>query len=106
MSAPDNIKKLLFYSPTSKYHCISNGAANKLLKNLLEEIESDNISVHGMRHTHASVLLYEGISVYYVSKRLGHEDIQTTLNTYSHVIKELEARDENKSADIFESMLG
>lgn len=105
MKTPDNIKKLVFYSPSSKYHCLSNNAVNKILKKLLKELNTEYLTLHGMRHTHASVLLYEGVSVYYVSKRLGHENIQTTLNTYSHVIKELEARDENKSADIFEAML-
>jgi integrase len=102
----DNIHRLAFYSPSSKYKVISNGNANKVLEGILTKLDIDHISVHGLRHTHASVLLYEGVSVYYVSKRLGHGDIETTLNTYSHVIKELEERDQMKSASIFEKMLG
>lgn len=103
---PDNIHRLVFYSPLSKYKVVSNGYANKVLKELLTDLDIDPISVHGLRHTHASVLLYEGVSVYYVSRRLGHGDIETTLNTYTHVVKELEERDQMKTASVFERMLG
>jgi len=83
----------------------SNNNANKILSDLLVNLNINPISVHGLRHTHASVLLYEGVSVYYVSRRLGHGDIETTLNTYSHVVKELEERDQTKTSDVFEKML-
>lgn len=102
---PDNIHQLVFYSPASKYKVISNNAANKMLDSLLNQLDIKRITVHGLRHTHASVLLYQDVSIYYVSKRLGHGDIETTLNTYSHVIKEMEERDQEKSADVFEKML-
>lgn len=101
---PDNIHRLVFFSPSSKYKVISNSAANRALKKVLEELGIEPITVHGLRHTHSSVLLYEGASVYYVSERLGHEDIETTMNTYSHVIKELRLRDEEKAADTFAKM--
>ncbi|GGB43348.1 integrase [Lentibacillus populi] len=104
MTKPDNIKKLVFYSPQSMYHVISNGTSNKVLRGLLKDLKLKRVSLHSMRHTHASILLYEGVSFYYVSKRLGHKDLETTLNTYSHVIKEMEERDENKSTGVFEKM--
>lgn len=103
---PDNIFRLVFYSRFSKYKVISNNNANKVLRDLLVDLNINPISVHGLRHTHASVLLYEGVSVYYVSRRLGHGDIETTLNTYTHVVKELEERDQMKTANLFEKMLG
>lgn len=53
------------------------------------------ISIHGLRHTHASVLLANGVSVASLSKRLGHADITTTQKVYVHVIQELEDRDTN-----------
>lgn len=49
---------------------------------------------HALRHTHASLLLYEGRDISYVSKRLGHKDIMTTYNTYTHVIQEMSARED------------
>lgn len=80
-----NIHDLVFYSPSSKYEVISNTNANKLLKKVLNDLNIRPITVHGLRHTHASILLYKRLSVYYVSERLGHRDIETTLHVYTHV---------------------
>lgn len=43
------------------------------------------ITVHGLRHTHASLLLAAGANVKEVQQRLGHENAQTTLNVYTHI---------------------
>ena len=43
------------------------------------------IGLHGLRHTHATLLLEEGVDVKTVSERLGHDSIQTTLELYAHV---------------------
>lgn len=61
--------------------------------------------MHGLRHTHASVLLYKKVSIYYVSERLGHSDIETTLKEYTHVIKELRVEDERGTMKTFEEMV-
>jgi integrase len=42
--------------------------------------------VHDLRHTHASWLVQEGVNIFTVSRRLGHESITTTLDRYSHVM--------------------
>ncbi|WP_157059132.1 tyrosine-type recombinase/integrase, partial [Loigolactobacillus rennini] len=44
-----------------------------------------HISVHGFRHTHASLLFEAGASIKEVQERLGHGDIKTTMNIYAHV---------------------
>ena len=51
------------------------------------------ISVHGLRHTHASVLLFAGVSIASVARRLGHSSMTTTQKTYLHIIQELENKD-------------
>lgn len=43
------------------------------------------IRVHDLRHSHASLLLHAGLDIITVSRRLGHENIETTLKTYSHM---------------------
>ena len=43
------------------------------------------IRVHDLRHSHASVLINMGVSILLISERLGHENIETTLRTYSHL---------------------
>jgi integrase len=103
---PENIHKLVFYSPSSKYKVLSNGAANKTLEAILKRLNIEPISVHGLRHTHASILLYKKVSVYYVSERLGHSDIATTQEHYAHIIKELRVQDENSTIKIFGDMVG
>jgi integrase len=47
---------------------------------------------HWLRHSHASALLLSGVHVHVVSRRLGHADVQTTLNTYAHVSEDAEMR--------------
>jgi len=45
---------------------------------------------HWFRHSHASALLLAGVPVHVVSRRLGHADVQTTLNVYGHVTEDAE----------------
>lgn len=55
-----------------------------------------NIRFHDIRHTHATILLYLGVDVKTISERLGHSDIQTTLNIYADVLKELDMKSVEK----------
>jgi integrase len=57
--------------------------------------------VHGLRHTHATLGLQNGIHVKVVSDRLGHSDIALTLNTYSHAIPALQ----ESAADAIEALI-
>lgn len=45
--------------------------------------------IHDARHTHASWLLAQGVPIHVVSARLGHESIQTTVDTYGHLMPDL-----------------
>jgi integrase len=51
-------------------------------------LELSKITVHGFRHTHCSLLFEAGASMKEVQERLGHNDIQTTMNIYAHVTPE------------------
>lgn len=51
---------------------------------------SEEWDFHSMRHTHATILLEAGVNVKEVQHRLGHKDIQTTLNIYTHLTKKME----------------
>lgn len=104
-STPTNLNQLVFYSPTSKYKVISNTNANKLLRKLLNELEISPITLHGLRHTHGSVLLYKKLSIHYISERLGHGDIETTLSTYTHVLTEMRSEEEQRSMETFAQMV-
>lgn len=47
---------------------------------------------HWFRHSHATALLLAGVPAHVVSRRLGHCDVQTTLNTYAHVTEDADMR--------------
>lgn len=44
------------------------------------------IRTHDLRHSHASYLISQGVSIVAIARRLGHKDIEQTLNTYSHLM--------------------
>ncbi|MCB5955572.1 tyrosine-type recombinase/integrase [Enterococcus sp. CWB-B31] len=66
---------------------------NRYLQNLCQKLEIDIISFHGLRHTHASILLFKGVNIMTVSRRLGHSNTTTTQAIYLHLIREMEARE-------------
>ena len=59
------------------------------------------ITLHGLRHTHATLLLKANANIKYISRRLGHKNIEITLNTYSHVLIEKEL----ETAEIFSNVV-
>lgn len=83
-------EKPIFASEDKK---IYNSTVNDYLERKCKELEIPTISVHGLRHTHASVLLYGGVSIASVAKRLGHASMNTTQKVYLHIIQELESTD-------------
>ncbi|TDL33809.1 site-specific integrase [Macrococcoides bohemicum] len=72
---------------------IYNSTVNSRLTYLCKKSNIPEISIHGLRHTHASLLLFAGVSIASVARRLGHASMTTTQKTYLHVIQELENQD-------------
>jgi len=73
-----------------------NSTVNDILARHCVKSKIPVISIHGLRHTHASLLLFAGVSIASVARRLGHASMTTTQKTYLHIIQELE----NKDVDI------
>jgi len=84
-----NHKNLVFltkrFSPIS-----SNGVDNSLQKAIKRAGIEKSITFHGLRHTHASLLLLKGVDIGFVAKRLGHKNSVITSEIYAHVLKETE----------------
>lgn len=83
-------QKPIFVPPKKK---IYNSTVNDILERHCIKADIPIISMHGLRHTHASLLLFSDVSVASVARRLGHSSINTTQRTYLHIIQELESKD-------------
>ncbi|MDD6301683.1 MAG: site-specific integrase [Bacillales bacterium] len=76
-----------------KKDSIFNSTINDILEKHCVHANVPIITIHGLRHTHASLLLFAGVSIASVAKRLGHSSMNTTEKTYLHIIQELENKD-------------
>lgn len=83
---------------------VSNTAVNKVLRKFCRKIGTKELTCHGLRHTHASIMLYKGINIKYVSRRLGHKDIVTTLQTYQHILDEMEQKESNAVNEVMKQI--
>jgi integrase len=63
---------------------------SKRFGRLVSGIGLPRISLHNLRHTHATIMLEAGIHPKVVQERLGHKSIQITLDTYSHIIPSMQ----------------
>lgn len=78
-------EQLVFSNAKNQY--INTGKVYKVYIKVVNKYELKKITIHGFRHTHCSLLFEAGASVKEVQDRLGHSDIQTTMNIYAHVSK-------------------
>lgn len=67
---------------------------------LLVQLNIPNITFHGLRHSHVSYLLYKGLSIQYVSQRIGHANTNTTERVYTHLLKEQKVKEDKKAMEI------
>ncbi len=67
----------------------------------LEKNGLERIRFHDIRHTSASLLIAKGVHAKVIQERLGHADIGTTMNTYSHVFREAD----QSAADHFNKLI-
>lgn len=82
--------QLVFSNEDNKY--LQPAMTRKWMIRIQEKYSLKKITTHGLRHTHCSLLFEAGASLKEVQERLGHSDIQTTMNIYTHVTEK--AKDE------------
>lgn len=66
---------------------IQPGQVQKWMYSVQNKFTLKKVSPHGLRHTHCSLLFEAGASIKEVQDRLGHSDVKTTLDIYTHVTK-------------------
>lgn len=77
-------------------HPITNNGANYSLAKACKRAGVKTVTLHALRHTHGSILLYKGFSIAYISKRLGHASISITQDVYLHLLDELKQHEDDK----------
>lgn len=75
---------------------------NITMSTICDKHNFKKIKVHGFRHTHCSLLFESGATIQQVQDRLGHDNIQTTMNVYAHVTQ----KQRDNLADKFASYIG
>ena len=93
-----NAKQYVFTQEKSNRLLVPN-SVNDWLKWIYKKYPQKKITVHGFRHTHASLLFEAGATIKEVQERLGHSNSKTTLDIYTHVVKEKKKETALKFAD-------
>ncbi|HHJ7464174.1 TPA: tyrosine-type recombinase/integrase, partial [Streptococcus pyogenes] len=90
-----NTDQLIFYD--YRFGMISNNAVNKFLASSLEKLEIESkMSSTGARHTYGSYLLANGVDIWAVAKLMGHKDIKQLIETYGHLLLEVEEKENDQ----------
>ena len=80
---------------------INTSNLRKSYSRLLKKANITNIKFHALRHTYATRLFEEGVQVKTVQSLLGHSDINTTMNIYTHVTNDVKNDAVEKLNQIF-----
>lgn len=90
--------KHLFYHASGGY--VSYDSYNKYLRETSEAVLGRRITPHTLRHTHASMLMANGVDIDTISRRLGHENSTITREIYLHVMKKLVETDNEQIKNV------
>jgi integrase len=74
----------------------------KIYKTSLQQVSIEGNNHSCFRHTHCSLLFESGATIKEVQDRLGHTDVQTTMNIYAHVTQD----NKEKTAKLFANYVG
>ena len=85
-------------------HIYTYARESQLLKNHFARACVPDIGFHGFRHTHASLLMNNGVSPKEIQERLGHADYAITMNTYSHLAKDKKKDTAEKFSNILKAL--
>lgn len=81
----EHVEKLYFIDMEEQVFLTTKAFLSKAIKEYAKKANVKRIRVHDLRHSHASLLIEQGIQPNIVQERLGHEKIETTLKTYAHL---------------------
>ena len=65
-------------------------ALTHVFKKIVRKLGLDDVRFHDLRHTHATIMLLQGVHPKVVQERLGHSKMSTTMDIYSHVVPSMQ----------------
>ena len=72
----------------------------KYLRENSQKVLGRKITPHTLRHTHASLLMEQGVDIDSISRRLGHADSRITREIYLHVTQKMKERDNERIKEV------
>lgn len=99
LKIPDVSEGLIFFD--ERYGLPTNNGLNKALRSYLTKLGiKPLITATGCRHTYCSMMLAKGVDISVVAKYMGHKNTQRIIDTYGHVLRELEEKENEKTRNI------
>lgn len=77
-----------------------NGTINLFLREIFNKLNIEPISLHKLRHTQASILIAQKVSLQVVAKRLGHTDTSMIQRIYGHLLESVEEEENKKLLEL------
>lgn len=90
-------RELVFYD--KNLNPIAQDVLSKKFRLFLKENNLKHIRFHDLRHSHVTLLINAKVPIKVISERVGHSNINTTLNIYSHALKEMDQEASDKISD-------
>ncbi|WRU97452.1 site-specific integrase [Priestia filamentosa] len=104
MSGTDYVNEDFVFAKLSG-HPLTVKLAGERMKRILKKtsLEKD-ITPHCLRHTHTSLLIEAGAGIKEIQEILGHGDVQTTMNIYAHMTKDLKEKTSQKFGELMKGL--
>ena len=93
-----NNMNLLFFDKNEQP--IAQDVLSKKFNKFLKENNLEHIRFHDLRHSHVTLLINSKVPIKVISERVGHSNINTTLNIYAHALKEMDSEASDKISEI------
>ena len=90
-------RELIFYD--KNLNPIAQDILSKKFRYFLQENNLKHIRFHDLRHSHVTMLIDAKVSIKVISERVGHSNVNTTLNIYSHALREMDQEASDKISD-------
>ena len=93
-----NNLNLLFFDKNE--NPIAQDVLSKKFNRFLKDNDLDHIRFHDLRHSHVTLLINSKVPIKVISERVGHSNVNTTLNIYAHTLKEMDSEASDKISEV------